>query len=349
MHALILTAALLLHQNPAWGDAPSLPRPVANNAVAAVVTETGPAVFSFLGMDTTRAWDGVTSAAFRWNTGADQWTEVRPVPGPGRLAATAQAINGTVFVFGGYTVAEDGSERSLPNVDIYHPATDTWTRGADMPMPVDDAVSGVWRDSLVFLVSGWHDTGNVDRVQIYDPATDSWQQGTPIPGTPVFGHAGALAGDTFVYLGGARVTDGTPRYTIEPGVWRGDIDPADPTRVRWRPLEPPPGPPLYRAAGVAVGGRIVFGGGTDNPYNYDGIGYNGVPAEPRSDVFAYEVAADEWVELPSLAIATMDHRNLVVADGQLLLIGGMTAAQTVSDRVTTFGLDARSPTAGGRR
>ncbi len=70
-----------------------------------------------------------------------------------------------------------------------------------MPLPVDDAVSGVWRDSLIYLVSGWHDSDNVAAVQIYDPERNAWEQATPIPGPPVFGYAGGIAGDGIGYDG----------------------------------------------------------------------------------------------------------------------------------------------------
>lgn len=335
VHATVLLAtALLLQQSPGWHDGPPLPRPVANNAGVAVATPDGGAVLSFLGIDASLRWDGVESVAYRWTVGDDAWVELPSVPGPGRLAATAQAVGDRVYLFGGYTVAEDGSERSLPNVDVYDPASGIWSRGADIPVPVDDAVSGVWRDSLVFLVSGWHDTGNVDRVQIYDPANDRWLQATPIPGTPVFGHTGGIAGNAIVYVGGARVTRGEPRYAIEPTAWRGDIDVSDPTRIRWRRIEPPPGPPLYRAAGGSVAGRVIVAGGTDNPYNYDGVGYDGVPSAPRTGVYAYDVTAASWTELPGLAVATMDHRSIAVAGGRAVIAGGMTRDQTVTDRVT---------------
>ena len=81
--------------------------------------------------------------------------------------------NFNVFVFGGYTVARDGSEKSLPNVDILSVASSRWSSGAAIPVPTDDAVSGVWRDSLIYLVSGWHDHDNISDVQIYDTTRDS--------------------------------------------------------------------------------------------------------------------------------------------------------------------------------
>ncbi len=246
---LALCASVLQSDQTAWQPGPALPTPVSNNAVAALMTPDGPAVFSFLGLDATKRWDGIVARSFRWTVGDTVWTELRPVPGPGRLAATAEGWRNRVFLFGGYTVARNGSEKSVPNVDIYDPATDRWSRGSDIPVAVDDAVSGVWRDSLIYLISGWHDTGNVADVQIYDPARDTWTAATPIPGTPVFGHAGVIVENAIVYIDGVRVNPGRPRFTMEGSSWRGDIYPSDPTRVTWTRLPDHPGPALYRAAG----------------------------------------------------------------------------------------------------
>ena len=311
---------------------PPLPIPIANNAVAAVETADGWALFSFLGIDGTRRREGITTAAFRWTVGSEGWRRIGSVPGEGRLAATAQAVGGLIYLFGGYTVAEDRTERSLPDVLVYHPDQDFWTPAAPMPTPVDDAVSGVWRDSLIYLVSGWHDTENVSTVQVYDPATDEWRQATPIPGPPVFGHAGGITGDAIVYVDGARVDRDPRRFALEASSWLGQIDPAEPTRIAWRGLPDHPGPGLYRAAALGAERFVLFAGGTDNPYNYDGNGYDGVPAEPRDGVFAWDVGSSMWRELGPLPLPTMDHRGLVEAAGRVYAIGGMGVGRAVTDR-----------------
>lgn len=326
---------LLLMSVQVWTAAPDLPVPVTNNAVAAWSDGGRTMVFSFLGLDPTKQWDGVTNRAFAWTVGDSAWVEIASVPGPGRLAGTAQVVGQRVFVFGGYTVARDGSERSLPHVEVYDPRTGSWTRGAPMPVPVDDAVSGVWRDSLIYLVSGWHDRDNVSNVQIYDPANDAWQQATPIPGRPVFGHTGGISGNTIAFVDGTRRNSGQPRYQIEPTSWRGDIDPRNPTRIRWTELPAHPGPPLYRAAAGSLGDLIVFAGGTANPYNYNGVGYNGEPAVPLDGVFAFDVATGVWTPLPALMIPTMDHRGIALAGDRLVIVGGMVEDQTVARQVVT--------------
>ncbi|MFQ5742995.1 MAG: Kelch repeat-containing protein [Acidobacteriota bacterium] len=316
-----------------WHQGPRLPAPVANNAVAAVAGQGGVTVLSFLGMDSTKVWSGVTNAAYRWDFEGDEgWRQIEPVPGPGRLASTVQVLGGRVFVFGGYTVAEDGSEKSLPDVNVYDPGTDAWSRAADIPLPVDDAMSGLWRGSRIYLVSGWHDTGNVADVQIYDPGSNTWASGTPIPGEPVFGHSGAIVGDDIIYVGGAKVVEGRPRFVEDRAAWRGRIDRAEPTNIAWEPLSHPPGVPLYRAAAGSIGDLVVLAGGTDNPYNYNGIGYDGEPSSPAHRLLAYDPKTG-WVSLPAPPVATMDHRTLGVAGGYVFLVGGMTDPQRVSDRV----------------
>ncbi len=330
---LLLLLAPIQTQPSPWTEGPALPVPVANNAVVATHTRDGPAVFTFLGLDASKAWNGTHTRAFRWLLRESAWTELPPIPGPGRLAGTAQAVAGQILVLGGYTVQEDGSETSVPNVDIYDPVTNTWSDGAPIPVPSDDAVSGIWRDSLVYLISGWHDRDNIPDVQIFDAMRDQWMAATRIPGPPVFGHAGAIAGNAIIYIDGVRTNSTNPRFSIEASSWRGDIDPNDPTSITWQQLPDHPGPPLYRAAAGVVGQMVVFGGGTDNPYNYNGVGYDGVPSEPRTGLFGFDLSANEWMTLAPLPVATMDHRAIAVIDGRLVIVGGMEAGQRVTARV----------------
>lgn len=103
--------------------------------------------------------------------------------GVGRLAATAVAESNGVLVFGGYNVAEDGSELSLRDNWYFDPASGEFAVRAAMPVPVDDSVSLAVGNSI-YLVSGWHNRGNVNLVQRYNTVTDEWDQATPCPGDP---------------------------------------------------------------------------------------------------------------------------------------------------------------------
>lgn len=324
--------ALALAPHAADAQVPDLPAPVTNNAVAAGPIDGRWWAFSFLGVDSTRRWSGITRAAHAWHPGLDRWETLPSVPGPvGRLAATAQVVRGRVYLFGGYSVDSAARERSVPAVDIYEPRTRRWRAGAPIPVPVDDAVSYAWRDSLVYLVSGWHDTDNVQLVQVYDVVRNRWAMATPIPGPGVFGHTGGGAGNTIVFIDGAARRPGGPKYSLVPQSWIGEIDPARPTTIRWRPAEAPhPGPARYRAAAGTCGPLVLFAGGTDNPYNYDGIGYDGRPSEPQDGVFAFDTRNGRWRTFLPAPAATMDHRGLLMTGDTAVVVGGMRRGRRVS-------------------
>jgi N-acetylneuraminic acid mutarotase len=316
----------------------ALPEPLSNNAVAQVKSRGDMYIFSFMGIGPKRTWDDISTSAFILDPYIGKWKQIRNVPGTaGRLAAVAAGAREHVFLFGGYTVDAQGGEATVPDVNVYEPLTDRWSRGADLPVPVDDSVAGVYRDRYIYLVSGWSKTDSVNHVQVYDAEKNQWAEATPIPGRPVFGHAGGIAGDTIVYVDGAyRNPSGSPKYIASDECWLGKIDHKHTTRISWSKLPPHPGNARYR---IAAGGSdkdqmIYFSGGTSNPYNFNGIGYNGEPSEPSPYTFAFNIRSGKWETLTAnTSNPTMDHRGLAVLPEGLVLIGGMARGQTVTPQV----------------
>ncbi len=68
------------------------------------------------------------------------------------------------------------------------------------------------------------------------------------------------------------------------------------------------------ASGDDDSGHIFFAGGTDNPYNYNGIGYNGKPSEPVGSTFAWNVRLGTWESILTVTLTgfSMDHRGLLL-------------------------------------
>ncbi|MBI3885988.1 MAG: galactose oxidase [Opitutae bacterium] len=328
---------------------PDLPQPLTNHAVAAVVRGGRLEIFTFLGLGAGKTGRDITNRAWAWREGDAAWRELPPVPVVrGRLASTACAVAGKIYLFGGYTVDEKGGEVSTPEVFCFDPATETYAPCAPMPVPVDDAVSLVYADRYVYLVSGWHDTGNTHAVQIYDPPTDTWRRATDYPGPAVFGHAGGIVGRQLVIAGGVQVLsppkDGL-KYAPSGAVFLGTIDPDDGAKIVWREL-PGPGLPLYRmaACGDAENQRVVFAGGTARPYNYDGIGYDRVPSEASARVVVCGLGRPRLEDAPAgLERPSMDHRGLISHRGFFYLVGGMAAGQIVTARVASFTLGETPP------
>lgn len=308
-----------------WQRAPDLLEPLANNAVAALELDGGCMVFSALGIDATLTGAGAHNRAYRLRDVDSSWLRLPDIPGPGRLAASAVGLRGSLFLLGGYSVAAGGAETSHDLFQRFDLTDGQWKTEARLPVPIDDAVAVAWRDRWLVVVSGWSNTANVSAVQIYDAETGAWQQATAFPGTPAFGHAGAISGDTIVVIDGAASSTGFPLVTQ---AFAGQLNPDKPEVIVWTDLGSHPGPARYRAAGgTDTDGRLWFHGGTATPYNFNGLRYDtGQPAQPLATTLVFDPSSAEFSELvDAKPTPTMDHRSLAGCGGSLYSVGGLVA------------------------
>ena len=323
----------------------TLPIAHSNNAVAIATSADGPTLYSFNGLRGGKAHTDVSRQAFACpvQTACRQLADV-PVP-EGRLASSAVTLNNTIYLFGGYSVAADGTEVSTPQVLAFDPLTETYTKHPDMPVPVDDAVIFTHAERYIYLVSGWHDDGNVSHVQVYDTQTQIWARATDYPGAPVFGHSGGAVGGNIVIADGVAVIgreNGRRQFGAVSEAWLGEIAPSDHLSIRWSHLPHTPVAPLYRmaATGHKTRNQVIFAGGGDNPYNINGVGYDGENAVPSAAIFAFDLATKTWIDLGTLPTASMDHRGLLTDGNTAYIIGGMDADLNVRDAITKFELGA---------
>lgn len=344
---LVIACLCSLHQVNASPVVPPLPEPVSNNAVALVTIDNMQYLLSFMGLGENKDHHAVHNKVWALKLGDEQWQSKSAVPSSlplkGRLASIAVAIKEDAYLFGGYTVAEDHSEISSPDNFKYQLKTDRFFRLADMPVPVDDAVALVYQQRYIYIISGWHNDGNVNLVQIYDIQTDSWQQGSPFPGRPVFGQAGGIVGNFMLICDGVKIQplkNKRRTFASETACFSGQIDNKEMTRIDWRLVDHPTGKARYRMAGTGLSGknRIVFAGGSHNPYNYNGIGYDGNPSQPVSQLWIFDIKTLSW-KVQKVKPATMDHRGLIYTGDSLMVIGGMGSNQTVLNEVTQYSTD----------
>ena len=324
---------------------PPLPEPLTNNAVVTVRSGEGEYIVSFAGLGKGRGPADTLAVSYVYDARLPHWSEARAVPGGvGRLASVAASVGRLAYVFGGYTVAEDGTEVSTPWVHSFDPVSGVFRELRPMPVPVDDAVAVTYDDRYIYLISGWHDLGNVNLVQRYDTQTDSWGQATPTPGRGVFGHSGGIVGSTIIYCDGVAIRPHTDRrrdFVANNECFQGEIDSSDSRRIDWRRLPRHPGAPRYRmaAAGIERLGSVLFVGGSDNPYNYNGVGYNGEPSQPVADILCYDLERHMWKTLSADAPASMDHRALAAFGDAWITVGGMLSDQRVTDRVVAYSFE----------
>ena len=321
-----------------------LPQAVSNNAVAAAKNSKGWQIYSFNGLTKDKDWQAVSNTAMGYNVKTGESYSIITVPySEGRLASIAVTVSGKIYLFGGYTVSAKHEEKSMADVYQFEPESQTFLLFSRMPIPVDDTVALVYKERYIYLISGWHDVGNIGTVQILDTQTKKWFFGTPYPGTPVFGHSAGIIDNQMVINDGVKVTGVKAlrrQFDMSAESYLGTIDDADFTQIDWLRLPQHPGKAKYRMAakGVKSLSQIIFVGGSDNAYNYNGIGYNKIPSEPSNQVFAWDLNNKRWIQHKPTTSATMDHRGMIELGGQLYILGGMQRHQQVSDQVLAIPL-----------
>jgi N-acetylneuraminic acid mutarotase len=311
----------------------SLPVPLSNGAITSVKVSGHVLLFSLMGMGAKNTWDAVTNSSYALNTSYGKWTEIRQAPGAvGRVAASAAGAHEQAYLLGGFVVDAQGGETAIADAELYDPVNRKWYRIPDIPMPVADSVAGVYHDRYIYLISGWSTTGAVSAVQIYDAEKQEWLKGTPIPGQPVFGHAGTIVGDTIVYVDGAHANPpgSQPRFVASQDCWMGRIDHKNPTHIDWTKLPDHPGTARFH---IAAGGserddRVYFSGGSDSLYNYKGIGQDGKPAQPSALTFAFNLKTAKWESInENTPNPALDSRFVLATPEKLVIVGGISNGQ----------------------
>ena len=343
---LLMVGSPLWLQAQAWTITPRapMPEPVTNQAVIEAWVGNQPYVYSFGGLDTTKRYSGIHRRAYRYDPLANVWDTLPPLPDTlGKIAPAGSRVKDKLYLIGGYHVFANGNERSSDRVHIFDPATNQYLPdGAPIPIPIDDQVQVVWRDSLIYVITGWSNTGNISRVQIYNPSTDTWGSGTGVPSNsiyPSFGASGAIVGDTIYYFGGASMSGS---FRVQFHIRRGVINPANPSQITWSNF-------LwsnvrgYRMAAVEALDRVFWIGGSDVTYNYNGIAYNGTGGvSPNGRILSYQPSTNQWRQELGYPLP-MDLRGLGrLNDTTFYLLGGMLGGQQVSDQTLLLQLNTDS-------
>jgi Galactose oxidase, central domain/Kelch motif len=324
-----------------WTLIAPLPMPTSNHAFCAAQVNGAYHAYTFGGITTGLANENIHRHAFRYDVATNAWAALPDVPDSlGKIASAASVVGDTAYVIGGYYVL-DGSpfEISSNKVHRLNLTTNMWmSDGAPLPVPIDDHVQAVWRDSLIYVITGWSNTTNVPNVQVYDPANNVWSVGTPVPNSNVFkafGACGVIIGDTIYYHGGARLGSNFPAV---PDTRVGVIDPQNPLQITWLATWADPSLPLYRGGAFALDHQPYFVGGSAVSYNFDAVAYNGSGVvAPLARIIHYDPVSSLWTEENDQPVAVMDLRGIGALDnGEFIVAGGIGAQQSVLDSAWIF-------------
>jgi N-acetylneuraminic acid mutarotase len=249
-----------------------------------------------------------TTDAYSYDPDSGDWTELAPLDFAVRGAAGAVGLDGLIYVISGWT-----SGPVIHN-QIYDPATDTWSAGAPIPVPVWEAKAATVANGSICVVGG--EGLPAGYMQIYDPVADSWSSGPSTP-APVLIGAMVAVGDDLYYTGGAN------GYSPATNLFKYDAALGD-----WVTLADMPEARVAHAMVVGVDGMLyVVGGGITGSNDADGVA--------TADV--YDPLSDEWSSAPDMAVARTYLGAAVTEDGRILALGGSDGG-AVSDVVESLQL-----------
>ncbi|HIH01909.1 TPA: hypothetical protein HA259_07570, partial [Thermoplasmata archaeon] len=242
------------------------------------------------------------------------WTVETPMGGTRAQAVVVGSPDGMMYVAGG--IVDASVYNSVPIMSSYNLTSGAWTMLEPMPQGVRGAAGAMGPDGLVYVFSGWNDTGPdpVGETQIYDPLTDTWSLGEEIPEWAWEAKA-AVGSDGRIYVcGGEGLGDNLNLTQIY-----------DPETDSW-------------SSGADMPGQMLAGAmASDGDYVY----YAGGGMYAATDVFwRYSISMDEWEVLDPLPAARAAHALELGPDGLLYLIGGAdSAGNTGAAYATTFVYD----------
>lgn len=192
-----------------------------------------------------------------YNPQTDTWVRKNDMP-VSRIEFNLGVAAGKVYLIGGSTGFGARHERRTARVDIYDPATDTWTKGHKMPTRRDGMDVEVVSNRLYAISGlGWPQTANAPGpflkvIEEYNPITNQWQQKRDMLNLKTSFPTVVVKDDIYL-IGGFIWEDGVPKYLAT-------VDIYHPQTQAWRDIPSLPVPIApFRAA--AINGKIyVFGG-----------------------------------------------------------------------------------------
>ncbi|GBF06815.1 glycosyl hydrolase family protein [Deinococcus aerius] len=238
----------------------------------------------------------------RWTPRADALKAVSEAQGA--------AVNGRLYVFGGF----DSALRATTRSQSYDPAADRWADVTAMPEPVTHGAVAV-DGTTVYIAGGFvgnHPGPQTDRVWKYNAATDAWSAGVPLPAARGGGALVRLGRELHFFGGVERNLSNTSIYLRDSADhWVLNLDGGS----AWRSAAPMPNPRNH-TAGVALGGQI---------YAIGGQHLGDEQAGNQASVDRYDPSTDTWTPRANLPLP-LGHINAstLVWNGRIVVVAGVT-------------------------
>ena len=236
-----------------------------------------------------------------------------------RSNVSVSVVDGKIYAIGGsktkkYQVPRGFGHESeeLPTVEMYDPATDTWTQKVDMPTPRKTKTCVV--DGKIYAIGGWlttNEQSQLETVEVYDPATDTWAKAQSMNHARCSAAISVVNGEIYAIggIGWPPNRDQSGRYLSDP--YLSNVEVFNLKTNRWREGTEVSVPKAEHSTSVIDGKIYVIGG-----YFREGN-----ELKTHSTIEVYDPATDRWTQEPDMLIGKFGHATEVV-DGQIYILGG---------------------------
>ncbi|HEY0007984.1 MAG TPA: hypothetical protein VGB55_04600, partial [Tepidisphaeraceae bacterium] len=241
-------------------------------------------------------------------------------PSVARFESYAFSHGGKTYVLGGWEDGFTGSERN----EVFNPATNTWRRLRDIPIPQTHAGFALdERNGVAYAVAGYRGdlpSALTNEFWKYTISTDTWSR-MPI-NAPIKGGAGAavVMNNKLYHFGGVK--DGPDTNT-------GNHYVLDLSRVSdgWKQLATLP-TGRDHLSGVALNGYLYAIGGE--------LGHDRLHAQQKL-VHRYNPATNTWARMADLPTAKSHAESSVfVLNGKIVMAGGQVDPQSATREVVQY-------------
>ena len=231
-----------------------------------------------------------------------------------RSNVSVSVVDGKIYAIGGvktkkYQVPRGFGHESkeLPTVEMYDPATDTWTQKADMPTPRKTKTCVV--DGKIYAIGGWSTANEqlqLETVEVYDPATDTWAKAQSMNHARCSAAMSVVNGEIYA-IGGI----GWPPNRDQSYLYLSSVEVFNPKTNRWQERTEMPASKAWHTASVIDGKIYVIGG-----YFQEGREF-----KTLSTIEIYDPATDLWTQEPEMLMGKSGHTTEVI-DGKIYIFGG---------------------------
>ena len=141
-----------------------------------------------------------------------QWHDEGSLPGPGLNAPAAVALNGKIYLIGGFR-----TDTNVPTADVLvdDVSRRTWSNAAPLPAP-RGGHAAVALDGRIHVFGGGNSKSTIADHDVFDPATNTWRALAPLPRAEGSPAAVAFNGKLYAIGGRSGPADFGDVYVYDP-------------------------------------------------------------------------------------------------------------------------------------